>query len=71
MLALSSWSIEVKGKGNWAALLVANLLINGYPIMLQRYNRVRLQAALSRSSNRPEDGTAMPNKPPQATSGLA
>lgn len=51
MLALSWWSIEVKGKGGWAALLVANLLINGYPIMLQRYNRVRLQAVASRLSN--------------------
>lgn len=56
MLALTSWSIEVQGKGSWAELLVANLLINGYPIMLQRYNRVRLQAAVSRSSNRSEDG---------------
>ena len=46
MLALSWWSISVHHRGNWLALLGANLLLNGYPIMLQRYNRIRVQAAL-------------------------
>lgn len=48
MLAISWWSIAVHGKGNWVALLAANVSINGYPIMLQRYNRIRLQRALGR-----------------------
>jgi len=56
MLALTWWSIEVKGKGSWVALLVANLLINGYPIMLQRYNRARLNGLVWRLGNRSEDG---------------
>ncbi len=47
MLALTWWSITFHGKGNWIILLAANLLINGYPIMLQRYNRVRVRAALA------------------------
>lgn len=52
MLALTWLSIEIYGKGSWVALLVANLLINGYPIMLQRYNRVRIQAVLLGLSKR-------------------
>jgi hypothetical protein len=52
MLALTWWSVEVKGKGDWLALLVGNLLINGYPILLQRYNRVRLQSAMARLERR-------------------
>jgi hypothetical protein len=48
MLALTWWSITILGKGNWFVLLAANLFINGYPIMLQRYNRVRVQSALAR-----------------------
>ena len=47
MLALSWWSIEVLGKGDWLILIGANIVINGYPIMLQRYNRARLHAAVS------------------------
>jgi Glycosyl-4,4'-diaponeurosporenoate acyltransferase len=47
MLALSWWSISVHSKGQWSVLLVANALINGYPIILQRYNRVRLHRALT------------------------
>ncbi len=47
MLALTWWSITFHGKGNWVVLLAANFLINGYPIMLQRYNRVRVRAALA------------------------
>jgi hypothetical protein len=47
MLALSWWSIARYGKGNWVVLLLANLLINGYPIMLQRYNRIRINRALA------------------------
>lgn len=53
MLALSWLSIALQGKGSWPVLLAANLLINGYPIMLQRYNRVRLQAALAALDDRP------------------
>lgn len=52
MLALTWWSVEVKGKGDWPALQIGNLLINGYPILLQRYNRVRLQAAMARLKRR-------------------
>jgi hypothetical protein len=47
MLAISWWSITFHNKGQWPALIAANLLINGYPILLQRYNRVRLQSALA------------------------
>jgi hypothetical protein len=48
MLLLSWWSIESYGKGNWLILIAGNMLINVYPIMLQRYNRVRLQTMLAR-----------------------
>ena len=47
MLAISWWAITFHGKGEWPALLAANALINGYPIILQRYNRIRLQSALA------------------------
>lgn len=47
MLAISWWAISFHGKGEWPALLAANALINGYPIILQRYNRIRLQSALA------------------------
>ena len=57
MLVLSWWSIELHGNGNWPVLLVANMLINGYPIMLQRYNRVRVQAALALLTPRPRGET--------------
>jgi len=30
-------------------MLVFNVVINGYPIMLQRYNRIKLQEGLSQS----------------------
>lgn len=53
MLAISGWSIAVHGKGNWWTLLAANALINGYPILLQRYNRIRVQAALENLNRRP------------------
>lgn len=46
MLAISWWAIAIHHKGSWVALLAANALINGYPIMIQRYNRVRLSNAL-------------------------
>lgn len=46
MLAISWWAIAARDRGNWAALLAANLFLNGYPILLQRYNRVRVFAAL-------------------------
>ena len=48
MLALSWWSITVHGKGNWYVLTLANIIINGYPIMVQRYNRLRINAVLDR-----------------------
>lgn len=48
MLAISWWSIAVPHHGNWLALSLANLLINGYPIMLQRYNRTRVYAIRER-----------------------
>lgn len=48
MLAISWWSVAIHDKGNWLVLLAANLVINGYPIMLQRYNRVRLHEVLAR-----------------------
>lgn len=47
MLAVSWWSMAVYHKGSWPALIAANLLLNGCPIMLQRYNRVRLRSALA------------------------
>jgi hypothetical protein len=46
MLALTSWSITFRGKGKWVVLLAPNLFINGYPFMLKRNNRLRVQAAL-------------------------
>ena len=52
MLALTWWSIAVHDKGSWPVLLGANLLINGYPIMLQRYNRARVRSLLARLSGR-------------------
>jgi hypothetical protein len=58
MLALTWWSIAVHGKGSWPVLLGANLLINGYPIMLQRYNRTRLRSLLARLKGRHSEGTA-------------
>lgn len=47
MFAISWWSITFHDNGQWPALIAANVLINGYPIMLQRYNRIRLQSALA------------------------
>ena len=58
MLALTWWSIAVHGKGSWPVLLGANLLINGYPIMLQRYNRARLRSLLAHVKGRHPEGTA-------------
>jgi hypothetical protein len=58
MLALTWWSIAVHGKGSWPVLLGANLLINGYPIMLQRYNRTRVRSLLARLTGRHSEGTA-------------
>ena len=52
MLAISWWAIAAHGKGNWIVLLAANALINGYPIILQRYNRIRLEAAMARLAAR-------------------
>ena len=58
MLALTWWSIAVHGKGSWLVLLGANLLINGYPIMVQRYNRVRLRSLLAQLRRRYPESTA-------------
>lgn len=58
MLALTWWSIAVHGRGSWPVLLGANLLINGYPIMLQRYNRTRVRSLLARLTGRHSEGTA-------------
>jgi Glycosyl-4,4'-diaponeurosporenoate acyltransferase len=52
MLGLSAWAVEIHHRGNWGALLLANLLVNGYPIMVQRYNRARLLGALPRARRR-------------------
>ena len=52
MLALTWWSIAVHGKGSWLILLSANILINVYPIMLQRYNRTRLRSLQARLKGR-------------------
>ena len=34
MLAISWWAITFHGKGQWPALIAANAVINGYPIIL-------------------------------------
>ena len=44
--------ILVTDYGYFTALTIANVVINGYPILLQRYNRVRLLAALDRVGRR-------------------
>jgi hypothetical protein len=48
MLLVSWWSITFHGRGSWFVLIPANILINGYPILLQRYNRIRLRSVLER-----------------------
>ena len=48
MLAISWWAIVLHDRGQWPALIIANVIINGYPIMLQRYNRIRLETAMAR-----------------------
>lgn len=48
MQALTSYSVVVWSEGNYALLTVANVLINVYPIMLQRWTRIRLQRVLGR-----------------------
>ena len=42
--------IPILNQGSMVFVTFANLFINGYPILLQRYNRVRVQAALDRIS---------------------
>jgi len=66
MLAISWWAITFHGKGEWPALIVANALINGYPIILQRYNRIRLQSALARLAALRDRGEA---ERPQVSAG--
>lgn len=48
MLFLSWYSIHFYNKGNWILLLIANIIINAYPIMLQRYNRIRIKSILEK-----------------------
>ena len=48
-MQLGGWAfISVLNGGSLTLLTIANLLVNGYPILLQRYNRARVHAALSR-----------------------
>jgi len=58
MLAITWWAIAVHGKGSWPVLLGANLLINGTPIMLHRYNRARLRCLLAHLRRRQPKSTA-------------
>jgi len=62
MLGISWWSTAIHGKGEWLPLLAFNAVINGYPIMPQRYDRTRLLAAISRRTQRrsPRPGHLMP-----------
>ena len=57
MLAISLVSVSIWKKGDMGTLLLANLLINGYPIMLQRYNRVRILSVLARLDDRQHKGS--------------
>jgi hypothetical protein len=47
--------IAISGEGSLLLLSMFNVLINGYPILLQRYNRVRVISALNRIAKM--DGT--------------
>lgn len=53
MHLLSWWAITVHQRGDWIVLIIANSLINGYPILVQRYNRIRLLNAMRRARRRP------------------
>ncbi|MFN7624860.1 MAG: hypothetical protein ACK5RS_17120 [Acidobacteriota bacterium] len=52
MLLISWWSIHYRGKGDWCILILANIVINLYPVFLQRYNRVRLDLLTDRLRGR-------------------
>jgi hypothetical protein len=46
MMLLVSWALLGQWFGAMGWLMAFNLLLNGYPIMLQRYNRIKLQRLL-------------------------
>ncbi len=49
VMQMAGWAVIAMVEGaSLAALTIANVLVNGYPILLQRYNRVRVHAALGR-----------------------
>jgi hypothetical protein len=53
-------------RGWWPAAgwtLVFDVLVNGYPVMLQRYNRALLEARIAREASAPAD----PRTPPAVT----
>lgn len=52
--------IAVLNGGSLTLLTIANVLVNGYPILLQRYNRVRVHAALRRIGERDDLAAAQP-----------
>jgi len=47
-LALAAWLLLLGLPAATAWLLLFNLLLNGYPIMLQRYNRIKLRQRIAR-----------------------
>jgi hypothetical protein len=49
--------ISMLSGGSLTLLTMANLLVNGYPILLQRYKRVRVHAALGRIGERDDLAT--------------
>lgn len=57
MLLISWWSIHYRGKGDWRILILANIVINLYPVFLQRYNRVRLDLLTDRLRGRRGEST--------------
>ena len=53
LVALAFWNGRFSAAG---FLLLLNVLLNGYPVMVQRFNRRRLGAALRRLEARPPSG---------------
>jgi len=68
MQALSIVSVFVWAKGNIVILTLANLVINGYPIFLQRYNRVRIREIIRRQLAK-TTAMAEPSDPPKSPVG--
>jgi len=50
MLLFSGYALLQGQLGAVGWMLVFNVMINGYPIMLQRYNRIKLQELIQRQS---------------------